>query len=66
MRFRGYLKKGEYLIRVSSSEAGQYQIEYSNDSFARHKLVKVYQSRYQFLKAMEDRFSPEELKEVLA
>jgi len=41
-----------------------YQLEYSNDGF-RTKEVKVYGSRYAFLKVMEFRFAPEELKELL-
>jgi len=65
MRFKGYLKKDGYLIRVSSNAAGAYQIEYSNDNL-KTKEVKVYKSRYEFLKAMETRFSPEELKELLS
>jgi len=32
MTFKGYLKKDGYLIRVSSNDAGAYQIEYSNDN----------------------------------
>jgi hypothetical protein len=63
MRFKGYLKKDGYLIRVSSNAAGAYQIEYSNDNL-KSKTVKVYPSRYEFLKAFESRFLPSELKEV--
>lgn len=65
MRFKGYLKKGAYLIRVSSNDAGAYQIEYSKDNL-KTKQVKLYRGRYEFLKAFESRFLPEELKEVLS
>lgn len=64
MRFKGYLKKSGYLIRVSTSVDGAYQIEYSTDNL-KTKTVKVYSSRYEFLKALESRFLPSELKEVL-
>jgi len=37
MRFKGYLKKDGYLIRVSSNDAGAYQIEYSNDNWRLRK-----------------------------
>jgi len=60
MRFKGYLKKDGYLIRVSSNDAGAFQIEYSNDDL-KTKEVKIYKSRYEFLRAMESRFLPEEL-----
>jgi len=62
--FRGNLKKNGYEIRVFKEDNGGYQIEYSNDGFTT-KTVKVYGSRYAFLKAMELRFAPEELKELL-
>jgi len=39
-------------------------MEYSNDEF-RTKQVKVYGIRYAFLKAIELRFAPEELKDML-
>ena len=65
MRFKGYLKKDGYLIRVSSNDAGAYQIEYSDDNL-KTKEAKVYNSRYEFLRAMESRFLPEELKELLS
>lgn len=65
MTFKGYLKKDGYLIRVSTNKAGTYQVEYSNDGFVRDKQVKVYNSRYAFLKAMESRFAPEELRTFL-
>ena len=65
MRFKGYLKKDGYLIRVSTNEAGAYQIEYSNDNL-KSKEVKLYPSRYEFLKTMESRFLPSELKELLS
>ena len=61
--FKGNLEKNGYEIRVFKENQG-YQIEYSNDEF-RTKQVKFYGSRYAFLKAMELRFAPEELKEVL-
>lgn len=64
MTFKGYLKKDGYLIRVSSNKKGQYQIEYTDDGFVRHKVVKIFQSRYTFLQAMESRFAPEVLKEL--
>jgi len=64
MRFKGYLKKDGYLIRVSSNAAGAYQIEYSKDNL-KTKEVKVYRSRYEFLSAFQTRFLPEELNQVL-
>jgi len=64
MTFKGYLEKNGYLIRVSNDDTGSYEIEYSNDGFEA-KQVKVYGSRYAFLKAMELRFSPKKLNEVL-
>jgi len=63
MTFKGYLEKNGYLIRVWH-EDGRYEVEYSNDGFET-KQVKVYGSRYAFLKAMELRFAPEELKDLL-
>jgi len=58
-------EKNGHLIRVSSNEAGAYMIEYSNDGL-KTKEVKVYNSRYEFLRAMESRFLPGELKELLS
>jgi len=65
MRFKGYLQKDGYLIRVSSAESGAYQIEYSNDNL-KTKQVKLYKGRFEFLKAFENRFLPEELSQVLS
>jgi len=63
--FKGNLEKNGYEIRVWLEENGGYQLEYSNDGFETKK-VKVYGSRYAFLKAMELRFAPEELKDLLS
>jgi len=63
--FKGNLEKSGYEIRVFKEDNGGYQLEYSNDGF-RTKQVKVYGSRYAFLKAMECRFLPEELRELLS
>jgi len=65
MTFKDYLEKNGYLIRVSNDVTGSYEIEYSNDGFET-KTVKVYGSRYAFLKDMELRFAPEELKDLLS
>jgi len=65
MRFKGYLKKDDWLIRVPSNAAGAFQIEYSQDNLMT-KEVKVFNSRYEFLKAMESRFAPDKLKELLS
>jgi len=59
------LEKNGYEIRVWKEENGGYQLEYSNDGF-RTKQVKFYGSRYAFLKAMELRFAPDELKDLLS
>ena len=64
MTFKGYLKKNGYLIRVWHHE-GRYKMQYSNDEFTT-KTVKVYGSRYAFLNAMELRFAPYELKDLLS
>lgn len=64
MKFKGYLKKDKWLIRVSSNAAGAFQIEYSQDNLMT-KTVKVYKSRYHFLKAMESKFAPDELSPFL-
>jgi len=61
--FKGNLEKNGDVIRVFKEDQG-YQIEYSNDGF-RTKQVKVYGSRYAFLKAMQLRLAPEELKDLL-
>jgi len=61
--FKGNLEKNGYEIRVFKEDQG-YQIEYSNDGF-RTKQVKVYGSRYAFLKVMELRFAPDELEDLL-
>jgi len=58
------LEKSGYEIRVFKEDSGGYQIEYSNDGF-RTKEVRVHGSRYAFLKAMELRFAPDELKDLL-
>jgi len=63
--FKGNLEKNGYEIRVFKEKNGGYQLEYSNDGF-KTKQVKVYGSRYAFLKAMESRFLPEELRELLS
>jgi len=62
--FKGNLEKNGYKIKVFKEENGGYQLEYSNNGF-RSKQVKVYGSRNAFLKAMELRFAPEELKDLL-
>jgi len=64
MTFKGYLEKNGYLIRVWH-HVGRYEMEYSNDGLT-IKTVKVYGSRYAFLKAMELRFAPDELKDLLS
>lgn len=61
MTFKGYLYKGDYVIRVCSSKEGSFKIEYTNDNW-KTKEFKEYNSRYDFLKAMELRFLSEELK----
>jgi len=43
MRFKGYLKKNGYFIRVSSNEAGLIRLNYSKDNL-NTKQVKVYAS----------------------
>ena len=63
MTLKGYLEKNGYLIRVWHHN-GRCEMEYSNDGFET-KTVKVYGSRYAFLKAMELRFAPDELKEII-
>jgi len=63
--FKGNLEKNGYEIRVFKEDNGGYQLEYSNDGF-RTKEVKIYGSRYAFLKAMELRFAPDELKDLLS
>jgi len=63
--FKANLEKSGYEIRVFKEDNGGYQLEYSNDGF-RSKEVKVYVSRYAFLKDMELRFGPGELKELLS
>jgi len=62
--FKGNLEKNGYKIKVFKEENGGYQLEYSNNGF-RSKQVQVYGSRNAFLKAMELRFAPEELKDLL-
>jgi len=64
MTFKGYLEKNGYFIRVWHHD-GRYKMEYSNDGFTT-KTVKVYGNRYAYLKAMELRFAPEELKDLLS
>jgi len=64
MKFKGYLEKNGYLIRIWH-EDGRYEVEYLNNGFET-KQVKVYGSSYAFLKAMESRFLPEELKIFLS
>jgi len=63
-KFKGNLEKNGYEIRDFKEDQG-YKLEYSNDGF-RTKQVKIYGSRYAFLKAMELKFAPEELKDLLS
>jgi len=62
---KGNLEKNGYQIRVWHEDNIGYQLEYTNDGFM-SKQVKVYGSQYVFLKAMELRFAPEELKDLLS
>jgi len=63
--FRGVLEKNGYVIRIWHEDNGAYLMEYSNDGFET-KAVKVYGSRCAFLKAMEHRFAPDELKNYVS
>jgi|GEM_PF-1581042 len=63
--FKGNWEKNGYEIRVFKEDNGGYQLEYSNDGF-KTKQVKVYGSRYAFLKAMMLRFALYDLKDLLS